>query len=897
MKLNRTVYVLCLCFVFLAANAQEKLKFSQVKIYVAKEQVARLQEAGLDLDHAVYNSNEQSLTTTLDSKEIEKLKLTGVRFKTTIDDEEQDFLRRNDPKDFFRYDHSRNNASNIGRLLFNTPDRSFTNTIVTPAAFNQGSMGGYLTYAEMKKELDSMVLNYPNLVRLDSVGVTHENRIIWQLKISDNASSDENEPEILYTGIHHAREPLGMMNLIFFMQYLLENHATNDRIKEIVNSRELFFLPCLNPDGYVYNQTMNPSGGGLWRKNRQPNSDGSIGQDLNRNYGFGFAYPNSGSSATTTADNYRGDSAFAAKETQFMKQYLRTRNFQYAVNYHSYGGYWIHGYCVPTGSLSSTDSAIIKTTGAMATRNNIYEVGTPLETVGYNANGSSDDWFMGGDAGIRPPVYAISPEVGLGLSTFWPAASTIIGYCKEVFYGNLQAALFAGSYVDVDDNTNIALTSTSGNFNLLVRRIGRVDSSVRVSIIPLQNIATVGAPVTIASLPAYLGTATPSISYTLQSGITNGQRIRFVVRTETGGVTKLDTIVKFFNPTVMLEDNMESGTVGTKWSTSSWNYVSGVAYSGTRSLHESPSGSYANSSTLTINTLNTLDLSNATAAYVSFWVRHRSQPGYDKLQVRVSANGTTYTSLPGIHTIVENKGTLGNIPSLTGYQDYWVREVFDLSSVLGFNAVRLRFEFTSDASVTDQGFYIDDVQVIKSIANLITLPIRFNDIKAIKAEDKVLVRWEASIDANHRLFEVQRSADGVNFSTIYSTTDRSEVYYTSDLTPIMGTNYYRIKAIGEGAPQYSKTVSVVFDQSSLVKLYPNPVKDQLQLELNGITAGRYQLHIITTTGQVVSYKEFDVTNQSRILNVNTNGLNRGNYQLCVRKENGELVEVRSFVKL
>ena len=71
------------------------------------------------------------------------------------------------------------------------------------------------------------------------------------------------------------------------MWYLLENYATNADIKATVDNTELFFVPCVNPDGYVYNQTTNPNGGGMWRKNRRNNGT-SFGVDINRNYGYNW---------------------------------------------------------------------------------------------------------------------------------------------------------------------------------------------------------------------------------------------------------------------------------------------------------------------------------------------------------------------------------------------------------------------------------------------------------------------------------------------------------------------------------------------------------------------------------------------------------------------------------
>lgn len=65
----------------------------------------------------------------------------------------------------------------------------------------------------------------------------------------------------------HSREPQSMASLMYFMWYLLQNYGTNPEVTSLVNNREMFFVPCINPDGYEYNRQTNPNGGGMWRKN------------------------------------------------------------------------------------------------------------------------------------------------------------------------------------------------------------------------------------------------------------------------------------------------------------------------------------------------------------------------------------------------------------------------------------------------------------------------------------------------------------------------------------------------------------------------------------------------------------------------------------------------------
>ena len=66
-------------------------------------------------------------------------------------------------------------------------------------------------------------------------------------------------------------------------------HIRGGRTSEVsylVDNRELYFVPVINPDGYAYNEQISPNGGGMWRKSRRNNGGGIYGVDLNRNYGY-----------------------------------------------------------------------------------------------------------------------------------------------------------------------------------------------------------------------------------------------------------------------------------------------------------------------------------------------------------------------------------------------------------------------------------------------------------------------------------------------------------------------------------------------------------------------------------------------------------------------------------
>ena len=162
---------------------------------------------------------------------------------------------------------------------------------------------------------------------------------------------------------------------------------------------------------------------------------------------------------------------------------------------------------------------------------------------------------------------------------FWAPSNQIIELCKNLCFQNMQLAYAAGSYVDVQDVSDVAVTSLTPNLGFKLQRVGRGNDPVTVSLIPLQNIESVGSPVTVNSLPVYYDTYTGSIPISIPASLGNEQPIRFVWKVETGGISIYDTVTKLYNPVTVFSDNMETGAVSSKWIVSGgWNYTSSFAY-------------------------------------------------------------------------------------------------------------------------------------------------------------------------------------------------------------------------------------------------------------------------------------------------------------------------------
>src|SRR5262249_2175906 len=148
----------------------------------------------------------------------------------------------------------------------------------------------------------------------------------------------------------------------------------------LVNNRELYFIPVVNPDGYVYNQTTNPNGGGRWRKNRRNSGGGAFGVDINRNFDYKWGYDDVGSSPEPASEHYRGASPASEPETPAIQNFVLSRHFTMSLNYHSYGD----SFNFPWGYLPDFFTPDHPTFVALATemsRFNHYRHGTPNETV------------------------------------------------------------------------------------------------------------------------------------------------------------------------------------------------------------------------------------------------------------------------------------------------------------------------------------------------------------------------------------------------------------------------------------------------------------------------------------------------------------------------------------
>ncbi len=685
-----------LLFLFSITFLISQDRYSQVQIPVATSlELQRIADLGIAVDHFDGKVGDR-ISFFLSASELQQLDKAGISYSITIKDWQAYYAEQQKQE----------------------THRSAKISADVPKYFRYGSMGGFLTYTEVVQQLDSMTLLFPNLITAKAtIGTSIEGREIYNVKISDNPNTDEpSEPEVLYTALHHAREPEGMMTVIYYMWWLLENYGKDPDATYLVNNRQMYFIPVVNPDGYVFNQTNSPSGGGMHRKNRRNVGTTNKGVDLNRNYGPTLMWnaPNNGSSTAVDNDTYRGTEAFSEPETQAIHNFMMSHNIKTCFNYHTYSNLLIYpwGY----SSTESGDSLLFRQWSFDMSAINRYAIGTDLQTVGYSTRGNSDD-FMYGDSS-KPRTYAMTPEVGtseqgIGSNGFWPLLERIFPQAQENLLQNKLLAYYAGSYITIKsftaNNIKIGVKNT-----ITVRFVNKGLAEANGILIGLSTSGGIISPSIITGKIPSFSEYEGNFEFALGNP-NSSSPIKIFLKDSSGAVIN-DSITFFVGiPEVLLNDSANTTLL---WSTGSgWGVVTDIA-TNSKVFTDSPTGNYLPNSDNSLTLLSPIDLSLYQYAELKFQTKWSIESTWDFGTVEVSTNGgTNWTTLK---TQLSRKGS-GRSGSKQpgasfGYDAFtpgltWIEQTGDLTPYVG-KQIKIRFRVAADGGDQRDGLYVDDIRIL-----------------------------------------------------------------------------------------------------------------------------------------------------------------------------------------
>ena len=294
----------------------------------------------------------------------------------------------------------------------------------------------YHNYSETVAELNAVASARPATVRLFSIGSSFEGRNLIGARVSNDSADRTDEPGVLLVAHHHAREHLTVEVALSLLHLFAE--STDQTVRSLVASRQIYILPTLNPDGGEYDIASGSYR--FWRKNRQPVPGSSqIGTDLNRNYSYRWGCCG-GSDPDPASETYRGPSPFSAPETAALRNFVNSHpNIRTSISYHSYGGLVLYPYGYtyedqPPDMTPVDHQTLVAIAGEMArTTGYRAQQGSDL----YITDGDFDDWMYGARR-----VYAFTIE--LGGRGFYPGPSLIATETTR----NHAAAIYAAQLAD-----------------------------------------------------------------------------------------------------------------------------------------------------------------------------------------------------------------------------------------------------------------------------------------------------------------------------------------------------------------------------------------------------------------------------------------------------------------
>src|SRR4051794_39024066 len=317
----------------LAANPDSMLPYATT---VDGDGAATLADAGIDVAETGYvpGNGAQEVQVVLTGGEVAKLERKGLDFTPLALDQ----------------------PTKKSKALGNSPNQFFN------------VYRSYMEPGGIKDQMIALADANPDVMKLEQIGTSLLNKPIYVIKMTENARSvpDGTRPALLFSAVNHAREwiaaEMGRRPPIWFAE-----HKDDAEIRDLIKTRELWFLPMQNPDGYDYTFTCGTGAANqqcdyrtqgstswqvinrFWRKTLRDNNNNGVygdpsvnggpgdGVDPNRNYPAKRGIDEEGASNNTGDETYRGPYALSEPENLAFDRLLRRVKFLGNINYHSAG--------------------------------------------------------------------------------------------------------------------------------------------------------------------------------------------------------------------------------------------------------------------------------------------------------------------------------------------------------------------------------------------------------------------------------------------------------------------------------------------------------------------------------------------------------------------------------
>ncbi|HPS31177.1 MAG TPA: M14 family metallopeptidase, partial [bacterium] len=270
----------------------------------------------------------------------------------------------------------------------------------------------YHTYDEVIAFLNEIETDHTNIAKVYDIGSSIDGRPIKALKISSSPTYNHpDKTEVVFVSMHHAKEWPTLEFAIALAEELTGKYNTDPYVTSMVNDSEIWIIPLINPDGYVFSYNENGAEGNVWRKNRREipfNGSVTYGVDLNRNYSYRWTPTPEGPFIET----YSGSSAFSEPETTALRRLIGDQslpaddNLGYMdscdglISYHTKGSKILYPYSYDEVQPETLNELLL--IGNQMAEMSGYKLlisSDPVEM--YPSSGDTADWFYV-NSGFKP---------------------------------------------------------------------------------------------------------------------------------------------------------------------------------------------------------------------------------------------------------------------------------------------------------------------------------------------------------------------------------------------------------------------------------------------------------------------------------------------------------------
>ena len=261
--------------------------------------------------------------------------------------------------------------------------------------------------------------------------------------------------------------------------------------------------------------------------------------------------------------------------------------------------------------------------------------------------------------------------------------------------------------------------------------------------------------------------------------------------------------------------------------------------------------------------------------------------------------GTNGQSRGGVMVYLQDLGIAANTP-IFGYS------LFSSDLPLGATPANL-VNFNNAAffpTNTGNAGGIDLLAITGIFIDNTVLPIRFIDFSAVENNNLINLKWDVDNELSASKYGIERSPDGINFSGVIeilktgNSTGAHSYSYADNISGVSANHlYYRIKQYDhDGSYYYSKTISInINNKTSSVIIYPDPVKETLNVNIANTEADKGMISVISSIGEQVIQQKVQLANGNNSFTVDgVNKLSGGTYQLIIKLESGKVITKEFF---